>query len=76
MKAIAYRNEPQNGSLAGFLNNYNLLNRVIANEPYMGVSIKILHGLIQKGCNQIVSKLDTLTITQIFFAVNEIYDTP
>jgi hypothetical protein len=45
VETIANRNEPGNGSLAGLLNNYELLNRVITNEPYMGVSIKILHGL-------------------------------
>jgi hypothetical protein len=48
MKAVANRNDPGNGSLTGFLNNYELLNRVIANEPYMGVSIKILHGLSKR----------------------------
>jgi len=45
VEAIAYGNETGNRSLSGFLYNNELLNRVIANEPYMGVSIKILHAL-------------------------------
>jgi hypothetical protein len=35
-------------NLTGFLNNNKLLNRVIANEPYMGMSIKILHNGFHK----------------------------
>jgi hypothetical protein len=48
VKAIAYRNEPCDRSLAGFLNNDELLDRVFANKPYMGMSIKVLHGLVQR----------------------------
>jgi hypothetical protein len=48
MKAIAYRHEPGDRSLTGFLNYDELLNRVITNKPYMSVSIKILHGFVHK----------------------------
>jgi hypothetical protein len=71
METIAYRNKPGDGRLPGLLNNNELFNRVITNEPYMGVSIKILHGLVQKNRDQTFSKLDTLTITQLTAAVNE-----
>jgi hypothetical protein len=48
MKTVTDRDYTVNGSLAGLLNNNELLNRVITNEPYVGVSIKILHGFIQR----------------------------
>jgi hypothetical protein len=48
MKAVTYRHKSPNRSLAGFLDNNELLDRVLTNEPYMGVSIKILHGLVQR----------------------------
>jgi hypothetical protein len=47
VEAVTDRYQPGNLGLAGFLNNNKLFNRVINNEPYMGVSIEVLHDYVQ-----------------------------
>jgi hypothetical protein len=42
-ETVTNRYQPGYLSLPGFLDYYELLDRVINYEPYMGVSIKILH---------------------------------
>jgi hypothetical protein len=49
VERITDRYQPGNLGLAGFLNNYKLFYRVIYYEPYMGVSIEILHDLCPIG---------------------------
>jgi hypothetical protein len=70
VKAVTYRDQTGNRDLTGFLNNNELFNRVITNEPYMGMSIKILHGFIQRNDTGF-SKLVSLIITQVFGTVKE-----
>jgi hypothetical protein len=60
MKAIADGYNPGYLSLTGLLDDNELLNRVFDNQPHMGMSIKILHGLIHKEKNVFYSKLDII----------------
>jgi hypothetical protein len=58
MKAIADGYNPGYLGLTGFLDDNELLNRVFHNQTHMGMSIKILHGLVHKEKNVFYSKLD------------------
>jgi hypothetical protein len=71
VKAVTNGHNPGNLSLASFLDDNELLNRVIHNQTHMGVSIKILHGLVQKKRFVFYPKLDILIITYLFVGVNE-----
>jgi hypothetical protein len=71
MKAIADGYNPGYLGLTGFLDDNELLNRVFHNQTHMGMSIKILHGLVHKEKNVFYSKLDILMITQLLPGVNK-----
>jgi hypothetical protein len=47
VETVANRHQAGNLGLTSFLNNNKLLYRVIYYEPYMGVSIEILHDFVQ-----------------------------
>jgi hypothetical protein len=70
MKAIANGYNPGYLRLTGLLNDNELLNRVFHNQTHMGMSIKILHGLVQKEKYIFYSKLDFLRITHLISEVN------
>jgi hypothetical protein len=60
MKAVADGYNPGYLGLTGLLDDNELLNRVFDNQTHMGMSIKILHGLVHKEKNVFYSKLDII----------------
>jgi hypothetical protein len=70
VKTIADGYNPGYPGLTGLLNDNELLNRVFNNQTHMGMSIKILHGLVHKEKNVFYSKLDFIMIAHFFPGVN------
>jgi hypothetical protein len=48
VEAVADGNNAGNLGGAGFLDDHELLDRIIDNKAHMGVSIKVLHGFSKK----------------------------
>jgi hypothetical protein len=73
MEAVANRDNTVYLGLAGFLDNNKLFNRFITNEPYMGMSIKILHYGIPKEKIDVFPNWTVFIIAYPFWAVNTNY---
>ena len=65
VEAVANRDDARDPGLAGFLRHDELLYRVIVDKPDVGVSIKILHGLVRRSRSK-DSKLDLTNDNTLF----------